>query len=76
MIVMSSNFNIHLIGPSSLTDRGLVGLGSSLFGDAPSSSCGAGETAETGEIEPDSSSPSNFSPSSGVPSSPPSPENK
>lgn len=68
--------NSHLTDPSSLTERGLVGLDSAGFGDWPSSSGGAGDPAETGDRDPDSSSPSNLSPSSGVPSSPPSPRKK
>lgn len=62
---------------SSLNDLGLVGVKTSPgVGEQPSSSLGPGETAEVGVIDPTSSSPSNFSPSSGDPSSPPSPETK
>lgn len=45
-------------------------------GELISSSPGLGEAAEFGVIEPESSSPSTLSPSSGDPSSPPSPEKK
>lgn len=59
---------------SSLTERGLEGVGTSPgVGEAASSSGGGGEAAELGVMEPVSSSPSNLSPSSGEPSSPPSP---
>lgn len=60
---------------SSLNDLGLVGVRTSPgVGDEVSSSLGPGDTAEVGVMDPTSSSPSNFSPSSGDPSSPPSPE--
>lgn len=42
-------------------------------GELTSSSPGLGDAAEFGVMEPDSSSPSTLSPSSGEPSSPPSP---
>ena len=59
---------------SSLTERGLEGVGTSPgVGDVASSSGGTGDAAEVGVIDPVSSSPSSLSPSSGAPSSPPSP---
>lgn len=57
-----------------MIERGLEGVGTSPgVGEVASSSGGIGEATELGVIEPVSSSPSNLSPSSGEPSSPPSP---
>lgn len=59
---------------SSTGDLGLLGLRTSPgCGDETPSSFGAGEVAEVGVMDSKSSSPSNLSPSSGDPSSPPSP---
>lgn len=70
---------MQFIGSSIIIDRGLVGVVgiSPGVGEPTSSSGGRGDAAavDVGVIEPPvSSSPSNFSPSSGDPSSPPSPE--
>lgn len=60
---------------SSLTDLGDAGEGISPGGgEAASSSIWLGDAGEVGVMDSVSSSPSNFSPSSGDPSSPPSPE--
>lgn len=58
---------------SSAIDRGLRGDAGSPGAGELTSSSGTGDAAEVGVIEPDSSSASNLSPSSGQPSSPPSP---
>lgn len=60
---------------SSLTDLGELGEGMSPGGgELASSSIWLGDAGEVGVMDSVSSSPSNLSPSSGEPSSPPSPE--